>query len=338
MYTPGKKVPRKVLRYFSIIPRLQRLYKSRGDLLPKSMIWHATRKCTWEPEDCNTRVDGGAWRSFDMKYPDFAKEPRNVRLGLCADGFNPFGNLSQTYSMWPDIDVYLRPLIEDLQVLWDKKGVETTDIVSGQNFNMRAMVLWTINDFPARSSLSGWSGQVLRSDTLRAQLQRIVNVTQTISKDPEVSKPASIRFGLMDHQGTPMISYNACVVDGVMVMDANEQTWRGRWCEDPSRPPLHNSVGGCFIIRGLGMREARRRRSEHTTCTEINALRLEAEMLRWPIPGGVRLRANGSRLRAECSRLRAKGSDFNLMKRNEGRTLFTQKLLGILLLSRAKED
>ncbi|GKF82627.1 zinc finger, PHD-type containing protein, partial [Tanacetum coccineum] len=24
---------------------------------------------------------------------------------------------------------------------------------------MRAMVLWTINDFPARSSLSGWSGQ-----------------------------------------------------------------------------------------------------------------------------------------------------------------------------------
>ncbi|GJT19523.1 pyruvate kinase, cytosolic isozyme [Tanacetum coccineum] len=93
-------------------------------------------------------VDGGAWKKFDMKYPNFAKEPRNVRLGLCADGFNPFGNLSQTYSMWPvilttynlppwlcmkesnfmltllipgpkspgkDIDVYLRPLIEDLQ-------------------------------------------------------------------------------------------------------------------------------------------------------------------------------------------------------------------------------
>ncbi|GKF90088.1 retrovirus-related pol polyprotein from transposon 17.6, partial [Tanacetum coccineum] len=48
-------------------------------------------------------VDGGAWKKFDMKYPDFTKEPRNVRLGLCADGFNPFGNLSQTYSMWPVI-------------------------------------------------------------------------------------------------------------------------------------------------------------------------------------------------------------------------------------------
>ncbi|GJX11031.1 hypothetical protein Tco_0200890 [Tanacetum coccineum] len=58
-----------------------------------------------------------------------------------------------------DIDVYLRPLIEDLKVLWDRKGVETIDIASGQKFNMRATVLWIINDFPARSSLSGWSGQ-----------------------------------------------------------------------------------------------------------------------------------------------------------------------------------
>ncbi|GKA06812.1 hypothetical protein Tco_0686036 [Tanacetum coccineum] len=165
------------------------LYKSSHTT--KEMIWHATGKCT-EPGKIQHPVDGRAWKNFDMKYPDFAKEPRNVRLGLAADGFNPFGNLSQTYSMWPvilttynlppwlcmkesnfmltllipgpkspgkDIDVYLRPLIEDLQVLWDKKGVETTDIVSGQNFNMRAMVLWTINDFPARSSLSGWSGQ-----------------------------------------------------------------------------------------------------------------------------------------------------------------------------------
>ncbi|GJV81014.1 reverse transcriptase domain-containing protein [Tanacetum coccineum] len=58
-----------------------------------------------------------------------------------------------------DIDVYLRPLIDDLKVLWALKGVETIDVATGQKFNMRAMVLWTINDFPARSSLSGWSGQ-----------------------------------------------------------------------------------------------------------------------------------------------------------------------------------
>ncbi|GKA12721.1 zinc finger, PHD-type containing protein [Tanacetum coccineum] len=155
------------------------------------MTWHATGKCT-EPGKMQHPVDGRAWKNFDTKYLDFAKEPRNVRLGLAADGFNPFGNLSQSYSMWPvilttynlppwlcmkessfmltllipgpkspgkDIDVYLRPLIDDLKDLWALKGVETIDVATGQKFNMRAMVLWTINDFPARSSLSGWSGQ-----------------------------------------------------------------------------------------------------------------------------------------------------------------------------------
>ncbi|GKA12696.1 zinc finger, PHD-type containing protein [Tanacetum coccineum] len=58
-----------------------------------------------------------------------------------------------------DIDVYLRLLIDDLKDLWAKPGVETINVATRQKFNMRAMVLWTINDFPARSSLSGWSGQ-----------------------------------------------------------------------------------------------------------------------------------------------------------------------------------
>ncbi|GKF92983.1 zinc finger, PHD-type containing protein, partial [Tanacetum coccineum] len=58
-----------------------------------------------------------------------------------------------------DIDVYLRPLIDDLKDLWALKGVETIDIATCQKFNMRVMVLWTINDFPARSILSRWSGQ-----------------------------------------------------------------------------------------------------------------------------------------------------------------------------------
>ncbi|GJT71740.1 retrotransposon gag domain, retroviral aspartyl protease [Tanacetum coccineum] len=131
----------------------------------KEMTWHATEKCT-EPGKMQHPVDGRAWKNFNPKYPNFAKEPRNVRLRLAADGFNLFGNLSQAYSMWPvilttynlppwlcikessfmltllipgpkslgkDIDVLLEALIDDL------KGL--------------------INDFPARSSLSGWSGQ-----------------------------------------------------------------------------------------------------------------------------------------------------------------------------------
>ncbi|GJT23255.1 reverse transcriptase domain-containing protein [Tanacetum coccineum] len=162
--TPGKKVPKKVLRYFSIIPRLQRLYKSSHTA--KEMTWHATGKCT-EPGKMQHPVDGRAWKDFDTKYPDFAAEPRNVRLGLAADGFNPFGNLKFFHagpkSPGKDIDVYLRPLIDDLKDLWAKPGVETIDVATGLKFNMRAMVLWTINDFPARSSLSGWSGQGYRA-------------------------------------------------------------------------------------------------------------------------------------------------------------------------------
>ncbi|GKA73396.1 hypothetical protein Tco_0779698 [Tanacetum coccineum] len=152
--TPRKEVPKKVLRYSPIIPRLQRLYKSSHTA--KEMTWHATRKCT-EPGKMQHPVDGRSWKNFNTKYPNFAKEPRNVRLGLVADGFNPFGNLSQAYSMWPMIltTYNLPPWL----CFMGTEGVKTIDIATGQMFNMRAVVLWTINNFPAGSSLSGWSGQ-----------------------------------------------------------------------------------------------------------------------------------------------------------------------------------
>nr|GEU61498.1 hypothetical protein [Tanacetum cinerariifolium] len=56
-----------------------------------------------------------------------------------------------------NINVYLRPLIDDLKDLWEKPGVKTIDIDTGQKINMRAMVLWIIDDFPSRNSLSGWN-------------------------------------------------------------------------------------------------------------------------------------------------------------------------------------
>jgi len=36
-------------------------------------------------------------------YPEFADEPRNVRLALCSDGFSPFNNSTPPYSCWPVI-------------------------------------------------------------------------------------------------------------------------------------------------------------------------------------------------------------------------------------------
>jgi len=55
-----------------------------------------------------------------------------------------------------NIDVCLRPLIDELAQLWSS-GVLTYDILRKQNFLMRATLMWTINDFPAYGMLSGWS-------------------------------------------------------------------------------------------------------------------------------------------------------------------------------------
>jgi hypothetical protein len=134
-------------------------------------------------------ADGEAWRAFDTLHPNFASDPRNVRLGLASDGFNHFRNMSTSHSTWPimlvpynlppwmcmkqpyfilsmiipgptapgmNIDVYLQPLISELQELWNV-GVRTFDISMKRSFVMQTTLIWTINDFPAYADLSGWS-------------------------------------------------------------------------------------------------------------------------------------------------------------------------------------
>jgi hypothetical protein len=44
-------------------------------------------------------ADGEAWKHFDSKHKTFADDPKNLRLAVATDGFNPFGNFSSTYSM-----------------------------------------------------------------------------------------------------------------------------------------------------------------------------------------------------------------------------------------------
>lgn len=55
-----------------------------------------------------------------------------------------------------DLDVYLRPLIDELKELWEF-GVPTYDKSTNSFFNLRASILWTINDFSAYGNLSSWS-------------------------------------------------------------------------------------------------------------------------------------------------------------------------------------
>ncbi|KAG8492437.1 hypothetical protein CXB51_009690 [Gossypium anomalum] len=92
-----RKKPVKVLRYFPLIPRLQRLFMSSKTA--ESMTWHNDQRT----DDGLLRhpADSLAWKSFDSKFPSFASDPRNVRLGVAADGFNPFKIMSTSYSTWP---------------------------------------------------------------------------------------------------------------------------------------------------------------------------------------------------------------------------------------------
>ncbi|XP_073108719.1 uncharacterized protein [Elaeis guineensis] len=179
-----RNIPHKILHYFPLKPRLQRLYMSK--ITAKDMRWHEEKRIN----DGILRhpADSFTWKSFDDKYKSFSADPRSVRLGLASDGFQPFGNMSTPHSIWPvvlipynlppwqcmkdpyfmmtllipgpkcpenDIDVYLQPLIEELKELWDI-GVETYDAHTRQNFNLHAAVLWTINDFLVYGNLSGW--------------------------------------------------------------------------------------------------------------------------------------------------------------------------------------
>lgn len=179
-----KQVPRKVLRFFPIAKRLQRLFTSSKTA--ENMTWHADGRSG----DGQIRhpADGEEWKRLDAEYPEFAAEARNVRLGLSSDGFEPFKS-GEPHSLWPvtlvvynlppwmcmkpsftqmpvlipgpnsptqDIDIYLRPLVEELKELWSN-GIRVYDAHKKEWFTLRAVLLWTINDFPAYAMLSGWS-------------------------------------------------------------------------------------------------------------------------------------------------------------------------------------
>ncbi|GFS37289.1 hypothetical protein Acr_00g0051170 [Actinidia rufa] len=180
----GKKIPHKILRYFPLTPRLKRLFMSR--MISEAMRWHMENPS--DGEESRHPAHSDEWKDFDVKHPEFALEPRNVRLGLGVDGFNPFGNMSNSYSMWPvilvpynlppwlamkdsffmlillvpgdkqpgiDIDVYMRPMVDELKELWQTRAL-TYDAFGRECFQMHATLLWTIHDWPAFGDISGW--------------------------------------------------------------------------------------------------------------------------------------------------------------------------------------
>jgi hypothetical protein len=181
----NKGIPAKVVWYLPVIPRLKRLFANPREA--KLLRWHSDDRM----KDGKLRhpADSAQWRNIDRIFEEFGAEPRNIRFALSTDGMNPFGNMSSRHSTWPvvlsiynlppwlcmkrkyimmslliqgpkqpgnDIDVYLRPLVEDLKTLWNE-GAQVWDAYKRENFTLRAMLFCTINDLPALRNLSGQS-------------------------------------------------------------------------------------------------------------------------------------------------------------------------------------
>jgi hypothetical protein len=45
--------------------------------------------------------DSEAWKALDKFDPNFARDARNVCIGLMTDGFTPYNSSATSYSCWP---------------------------------------------------------------------------------------------------------------------------------------------------------------------------------------------------------------------------------------------
>ncbi len=180
----------KVVQHFPLVPRLLHMYQAART--SELMTWHSQNRSM----DGKVRhvLDSRAWEHIDATFPDFANEPRNVRLGLATDGMNPFGEKSNTWSTWhvlvlnynlppwlvtkkfflllsliipsPDsvkssnFDVYMAPVLEELAKLRKGvRGVYVLKLPGRRRFIMRAILMWTIHDFLGHGIVSGCQHQ-----------------------------------------------------------------------------------------------------------------------------------------------------------------------------------
>jgi hypothetical protein len=123
-------------------------------------------------------VDETQWKNFDIQYPKFAAESRNIRFALSTDGMDPFGENRTVHSIWSvilvmyniparlchnrkylmlsiliqvlkqagiDIDVFLEPLMKDMVELWNE-GVHMWDQYQQEYFTLKAIRFVWIHD------------------------------------------------------------------------------------------------------------------------------------------------------------------------------------------------
>ena len=151
--------------YAPIMPCLKRLFRNKDHA--KLLRWHKEDRTV--DNMLRHPADGSQWRAIDWEFPEFAKDARNLRFTLTTNGMNPFGEQSSSHSTWlvtlciynlplwlcmkqkfimmpvliqgskqpgNDIDVYLKPLIEELLLLWTETSVLVWDEYKQEHFNL----------------------------------------------------------------------------------------------------------------------------------------------------------------------------------------------------------
>ncbi|KAL5572684.1 hypothetical protein UlMin_022281 [Ulmus minor] len=94
-----------------------------------------------------------------------------------------------------------KPLVDELKELWES-GLDTCDTAyNNKVFKMRVALLWTVNDFLARSSLYGWSGQGKKAFSTSFLIELKLITPELLSLASKSNIVAS--------------SYSACIVNGV---------------------------------------------------------------------------------------------------------------------------
>ena len=131
-------------------------------------------------------VNNVAWKHIDsdVAFGNFGCDDMNTKLALALDGVNPFKLSNTNLSTWPvlifiynfepwlvtkklfislcilssgkkspsssNIDVFIRPLLKDLQKLWhDIDALDFSQPQRNRIFTLRAILMWTISNFLA---------------------------------------------------------------------------------------------------------------------------------------------------------------------------------------------
>jgi hypothetical protein len=152
-----RKIPTSVMWYLPVIDHLKCVFSNPRD--GKIVRWHS-EKHRENDEEIRHPANGTQWKFFDLQYPEFSVESRNIRFALSTDGINPFSENRTVQSTWLailtmyniptwwchkrkylmlsiliqgpkqvgiNIDVFLEPLMEDMVKLWNE-GVHMCDI------------------------------------------------------------------------------------------------------------------------------------------------------------------------------------------------------------------